>query len=188
MVSLCLPSDALFQYPPSYLGFSYLGGGVSLHGCFSKAQPLLLTLDEGYLLTAASPDLECGMAPLGTHGPVQPRLLGRGVAPPGRHPWPWVGVAPLGCSSPSQPGTPGFCPWPRTWGSSSRLRSVNVLTCLPIQVRSKRHGFDSCVWKILWRRSQQPTPVFLLGGSFGQRSLAGCSPCGHTELNTTEVT
>ena len=26
--------------------------GVSLHGCSSKAQPLLLTLDEGYLLTA----------------------------------------------------------------------------------------------------------------------------------------
>ena len=25
---------------------------VSLHGCSSKAQPLLLTLDKGYLLTA----------------------------------------------------------------------------------------------------------------------------------------
>ena len=39
--------------------------GVSLHGCSSKAQPLLLTLEEGYLLTAAPPDLECGVAPLG---------------------------------------------------------------------------------------------------------------------------
>ena len=38
--------------------FSYLGGGVSLHGCSSKAQPLLLTLDEVYLLTAALPGLE----------------------------------------------------------------------------------------------------------------------------------
>ena len=27
-----------------------LGVGVSPHGCSSKAQPLLLTLDEGYLL------------------------------------------------------------------------------------------------------------------------------------------
>ena len=45
--------------------FSYLGHGVSLHGCSSKAQPLLLTLDEGYLLTATPPDLECGIAPLG---------------------------------------------------------------------------------------------------------------------------
>ena len=44
---ICLPSDALFQYLLSYLGFSYLGCGVSLHGCSSKAQPLLLTLDMG---------------------------------------------------------------------------------------------------------------------------------------------
>ena len=59
MVLVCLPSDALSQHLQhllSYLGFSYLGHGVSLHGCSSKAQPLLLTLDEGYLLTAASPD------------------------------------------------------------------------------------------------------------------------------------
>ena len=53
MVSVCLPSDALLQHLPSYLGFSYVGRGLSLHGCSSKAQPLLLTLDEGYLLTAA---------------------------------------------------------------------------------------------------------------------------------------
>ena len=39
--------------------------GVSLHSCSSKVQPLLLTLDEGYLPTAAPPDLECGIAPLG---------------------------------------------------------------------------------------------------------------------------
>ena len=61
---MCLPSDALLLHLPSYLGFSYLGRGVSLHGCSSKAQPLLLTLDEGYLLTATPPDLERGVAPL----------------------------------------------------------------------------------------------------------------------------
>ena len=55
----------LSQHLPCYLGFSYLGRGVSLHGCSSKAQPLLLTLDEGELLTAAPPDLERGVAPLG---------------------------------------------------------------------------------------------------------------------------
>ena len=44
---MCLPSDALLQHLPSYLGFSYLGCGVSLHGYSSKAQLLLLTLDEG---------------------------------------------------------------------------------------------------------------------------------------------
>ena len=53
--------------------------GVSLHGCSSKAQQLLLTLDEGYLLTAAPPDLEHGVAPLGPPAPAQPLLLGHGV-------------------------------------------------------------------------------------------------------------
>ena len=57
MVSVCLPSDALSQHLPSYLGFSCLGRGLALYGCSSKAQPLLLTLDEEYLLVAAPPDL-----------------------------------------------------------------------------------------------------------------------------------
>ena len=93
MVLVCLPSDALSQHLPSYLGFSYLERGVSLHGYSSKAQPLLLTLDEGYLLTVAPPDLEHGVAPLGPPAPTQQPLFGGGVVP-------------LGC-----------CPLPRTWGS-----------------------------------------------------------------------
>ena len=71
MVSVCLPSDALLQHLQSYLGFSYLGGGVSLHSCSSKAQLLLLTLDEGYLLTTAHPDLQLGIAPLGPPVPAR---------------------------------------------------------------------------------------------------------------------
>ena len=82
-----MPSDALLQHLPSYLGFSYLGPEVSLLGCSSKAQPLLLNLDEGYLLTAALPDLQLGIAPLGPPVPVQPRLLGHGAGPPGHRPW-----------------------------------------------------------------------------------------------------
>ena len=35
----------------------------------------------------------------------------------------------------------------------------------------------SCVWKTIWRRKWQPTPVFLLEKSHGQRSLVGYSPC-----------
>ena len=80
---MCLPSDALLQHLPSYLGFSYLGLGVSLHGCSSKVQPPLLTLDEGYLLMATPPDLERGVAPLSPPAPTQPPLLGREVAPLG---------------------------------------------------------------------------------------------------------
>ena len=76
MVLVCLPSDALLQHLPSYLGFSYLGHGVSLQGCSSKAQPLFLPLEEEYLLTAAVPDLQGGIAPLGSPAPAQPQLLG----------------------------------------------------------------------------------------------------------------
>ena len=86
MVSVRLPSDALSQRPVVLLGFSYLGRGVSLHGCSSKLQPLLLTLDEGFLLMAAPPDLERGVALLGPPVPTQPPLLGRGVAPLGHRP------------------------------------------------------------------------------------------------------
>ena len=90
MISVCLPSDALLQHLPSYLGFSYLGRGMYLNGCSSKVQPLLLTLDEGYLLSAAPPDLERGIAPLGSPTPAQALLLGHGVAPPRHRPWPWA--------------------------------------------------------------------------------------------------
>ena len=61
------------------LGLGYLGCGVSLHSCSSKAQPLLLTLDQGYLLTAAPPDLEHGVAPLGHPAPGSSRSLEVGL-------------------------------------------------------------------------------------------------------------
>ena len=53
--------------------------------------------------------------------------------------------------------------------------------------RHKRHGFDPWVSKIPWRRAWHPTPVFLPGESQGQRNLAGDSPQGHKELDTTKV-
>ena len=39
-----------------------------------------------------------------------------------------------------------------------------------------------------WRRQWHPTPVLLPGKPHGRRSLVGCSPWGHTESDTTEVT
>ena len=86
MVSMYLLFDALSEHLPSHLGFYYLGRGVSLQGCSSKAQPLLLTLDEGYLLTPGPPDLQCGIAPLGPPAPMQPLFLVRGVAPLDHYP------------------------------------------------------------------------------------------------------
>ena len=41
---------------------------------------------------------------------------------------------------------------------------------------------------MLWRRKQQPTPVFLPGESQGRGSLVGCHLWGRTESGMTEVT
>ena len=59
---------------------------------------------------------------------------------------------------------------------------------LPANAGDMRHGFDPCVGKIPWRRTRQPTPVFLPGESHGQRSLVGYSPWVLKELNMTEAT
>ena len=54
--------------------------------------------------------------------------------------------------------------------------------------RHKRCGFDPWVGKIPWRRSWQPTPVFLPGKSYGQKILTDCNPWGCKELDMTEET
>ena len=106
MVSVCLPSDALLQHLLSYLSFSYLGCGVSLHGCSlpwtkgislpspswpstwdSSSRPSCVhTATAPWMWGCSSwpPPLASGMGLLllaATPG------LGLGVAPPGR-PWP----------------------------------------------------------------------------------------------------
>ena len=57
-----------------------------------------------------------------------------------------------------------------------------------ICLQCKRHRLDLCVGQMLWRRAWQPAPVFLPGESHGQRSLAGYSPWGRKESDTTEGT
>ena len=136
MGSVCLPSDALLQHLPCYLGFSYLGCGVSLHSCSSKAQPLLLTLDEGY----SSPPRfltfrwDSSSSPSCTRAATTPWAWGCSFRPP---PWPlmpplasdvgWLlsaatsglrhGLAPPGRRP--WPRAQGISSWPQTWGSSS---------------------------------------------------------------------
>ena len=106
MVSVCLPSVASSQHLPSYLGFSYLGHGVSSHSCSSKVQPLLLTLDEWYVLSL--PPLTSGVGLLLSATSVF--LCNFGLrAHPGalsRLPWPWE----RGSSS-----RPRFCAVPHSW-------------------------------------------------------------------------
>ena len=55
-----------------------------------------------------------------------------------------------------------------------------------IHLQCRRHGLNSWVEKIPWRRKRQPTPVFLPGKSHGQRSLVDYSPWGCKELDRTE--
>ena len=52
----------------------------------------------------------------------------------------------------------------------------------------ERHGLESWVRKIPWRRAWQPCAVFLAGESHGQRSLAGYRPWGHKEIDIIECT
>ena len=99
MVLVCLPSDALCNtYHLTWVSLT-LAWGIS--SWLLQVRPLLLTLDEGYLLTATVPDFQRGISPLGPPVPVQPPLLGLllpaanpglglGVAPQGHRPWPWA--------------------------------------------------------------------------------------------------
>ena len=65
-----------------------------------------------------------------------------------------------------------------------RWLSAQEPSCQCKRPRSLR--FDPWVGRIPWRRKWQPTPVFLPGKFHGQRSLAGCSPRGRKESDTTE--
>ena len=122
MVSVCLPSDALLQHLPSYLGFSYLGRGYLLHGCPAKHSCCSLPWMRG---------ISC-------HSPFWPSMWD-GFSRPScartaTTPWTW------GCSFRLPPlalgvglllpaATPGLGhqPWPRSRGSS-RPR----LVCQPL--------------------------------------------------------
>ena len=66
------------------------------------------------------------------------------------------------------------------------LSSVSLVAQLVKNLPScRRRGFSPWVGKIPCRRAWQTTPVFLPGESYGQKSLAGYSPQGHKELDTT---
>ena len=53
-------------------------------------------------------------------------------------------------------------------------------------MQCRRLRFNPWVGKTPWRRKRQPTSVFLPGESHVQRNLAGYSPWGHKESDTTE--
>ena len=62
---------------------------------------------------------------------------------------------------------------------------VQMIKNLPVNARDAGEGgFDPWVGKIPLSRKWQPTPVFLPGEFYGQRSLAGYSSWGSKELDT----
>ena len=91
--------------PTVLLGFLFPWTWVISSRLLQQSAAAALTLNEGYLLTAAPPDLECGLAPLSPPAPVQLLLLTLGeayllmAAPPDLE----RGVAPLGLPVPMQP-------------------------------------------------------------------------------------
>ena len=89
----------------------------------------------------------------------------------------------------------GYCPLPNSKTFGSHSSGVSGFLGLPKWRSGKEPscqcricGLDPWSRKISWRRKWQSTPVFLPGKSNGQRSLAGYSPWGHKELDTTEHT
>ena len=70
----------------------------------------------------------------------------------------------------------------------ARMRAQSLQSCLSwqrIHLQYERPGFVPGVGKIPWRREWLPTPVFWPGVFHGQRSLAGYSPWGRKESDTT---
>ena len=64
-----------------------------------------------------------------------------------------------------------------------------MVTNLPVNVGDAREvGSNLRLGRSPWRRKWQPTPVFLPGKSYGQKSLLGYSPEACKELDTTEHT
>ena len=67
------------------------------------------------------------------------------------------------------------------------LTLVFLMMAIPIDVRCHLTGISIYIALVISRRRQwHPTPVLLPGKSHGRRSLAGCSPWGREESDTTE--
>ena len=107
-----------------------LGVGYLSMAAPAKHSRCSLPLDEGYLLTAAIPDLQRGIGALGPPVPAQPPLLGLLLRAAGRGlglGWLLPAAAPgLGLGVAPQ----GHRPWPRARGGFSRLPLTSDVGCL----------------------------------------------------------
>ena len=71
-------------------------------------------------------------------------------------------------------------PWSR------KKRVVSWISWAPLQGSVTKFCRIPSRYGVWWRRRWHPTPVLLPGKSHGWRSLAGCSPWGREESDTTE--
>ena len=124
-------------------------------------QPLLLTLDEGYLLTTTVPDLQRGIAPLGPPVPAQPRLLRLLLLAtgPGLGHW-WL----LPDATPDLGRRPTKCRWLRASSLSTAERSYPTsevrgsgLECQAVTAQERLRGATSH-----WRSGAWPREATLL--------------------------
>ena len=79
-----------------------------------------------------------------------------------------------------------FCSYLYLWSNSLICTWLGGKPWESVCLQCGRPGFNPGVGKIPWRRKWQPTPVLLPGKFHGLRILAGYSPGGHKELDTTE--
>ena len=85
----------------------------------------------------------------------------------------------------------GILPWEVWYFENSDSAGLKILNHRPAGIF--KISVD-CFWRKyrvyillkLWRRRLHPTPVLLPGKFHGRRSLVGCSPWGHEELDMTE--
>ena len=116
---------------------------------------------------------------------------------PRRNCWPWTRTRRTCNLSMRSPRAPSMATW-RTncslagqWLPSHRVSTQELgfpggLDCKEFTCNSGDPGLIPGLGRSFWRREGQPTPVFLPGESHGRRSLAGYSPWGFKELDTTE--
>ena len=108
--------------------------------------------------------------------------------------WPrnWTSVSCVSCIANREKEKVNMNPVVLNWNPSYQYKLIILYQCWwlsrsRISLQCKRLGFDPWVGKISWRREWLPTPVFLSGEFHGQKSLAGYSPWGHKESDTTEL-
>ena len=74
----------------------------------------------------------------------------------------------------------------QNWFDLYSHRSPSWLKWSRISLHCRRPRFYLWVGKMPWRREWVPTPVFLPGEFYGQRSLVGYSPWGCKQSDSTE--